>query len=155
MALSRQAPRPDGQSWPRLRRALQGVVVVVATAALAGALLSSGCGSGDRDKRPVGTTEPQTTITAGPSGTTGDDTPTFKFSSDAAGSDFECRVDSDDFDDCSSPHTTDALSDGEHTFKVRAIAPADSVDPRPARRTFTVDGDRSLSARRRKFRRAR
>jgi hypothetical protein len=85
------------------------------------------------------TTAPQTTITAGPTGTIADSTPSFQFSSSEAGSTFECRVDSGAFASCSSPHTTAALSDGAHTFEVRAIDGAGNTDPTPASRTFTVD----------------
>ncbi len=40
---------------------------------------------------------------------------------------------------CTSPHTTPPLSDGAHSFEVRAIDAAGNVDPTPARRSFTVD----------------
>ncbi len=42
---------------------------------------------------PSDTTPPDTTITAGPTGTTTDSTPTFSFTATEAGSTFECRVD--------------------------------------------------------------
>jgi hypothetical protein len=91
---------------------------------------------------------PQTTITGGPAegSTTNDSTPTFTFSSSEAGSTFECRVDSEPFAACSSPgpgltgsDTTAALSDGSHTFAVRATDAASNFDGTPDSRTFTVD----------------
>ena len=83
------------------------------------------------------TTDPQTTITAGPSDTTTDDTPTFEFESDEPGT-FECRVDAEDFAACTSPHTTAKLSPGLHRFQVRAIDSAGNVDASPATRSFDV-----------------
>ena len=85
------------------------------------------------------TTPPDTTITAGPSGTTSDSTPTFSFTATEAGSTFECRVDAAAFASCSSPFTTGALSDGAHVFEVRATDGVGLTDPTPASRSFTVD----------------
>jgi hypothetical protein len=84
------------------------------------------------------TVPPQTTITSGPSGATNDPTPTFGFSSSEGGSTFECRVDSGAYASCSSPRTTVHLTDGSHTFYVRARDGAGNVDPTPASRTFRV-----------------
>jgi putative glycosyl hydrolase len=87
-------------------------------------------------------TAPQTTITAGPSGTTTDDTPTFSFASSESGSTFQCRFDSQAFAACSGPgasHTPSTpLSVGAHNFAVRATDRAKNVDATPATRTFTV-----------------
>ena len=85
------------------------------------------------------TTPPETTIDAGPSGLTTDSTPTFSFSSNEAGSTFECSVDGGSFSPCSSPLTTASLGDGAHTFAVRATDAAENVDLTPAQRAFTVD----------------
>ena len=87
----------------------------------------------------VDTLEPETTITDGPSGDIPDDTPTFEFTSDEAGSTFECRIDSDPFASCTSAFTAPSLSDGAHTFEVRATDQAGNVDPTPDSRSFTVD----------------
>jgi hypothetical protein len=95
---------------------------------------------------PPDTTPPDTTITAGPSGPTGDGTPTFEFSSSEAGSTFQCNIDGGPFFACSSPFTTPPLGNGPHTFEVRAIDRAGNVDASPAgsfgadaaRRNFTV-----------------
>ena len=84
-------------------------------------------------------TEPETTIEAGPQGFTNDPTPTFAFSSSEGGSTFECRVDTGSYTACGSPHTTDPLIDGPHTFAVRAIDRSLNRDPTPAGRSFTVD----------------
>ncbi|WP_028062904.1 Ig-like domain-containing protein [Solirubrobacter soli] len=86
----------------------------------------------------VDATAPNTTLTpiASP---TNDTTPTFSFSSTEAGSTFECRVDTAAFTSCTSPLTTDALLQGNHTFNVRAIDAAGNIDPTPASQTFTVD----------------
>jgi NTP pyrophosphatase (non-canonical NTP hydrolase) len=85
----------------------------------------------------VDVSPPQTTINSGPSGPTNDPTPTFTFSSSETGS-FQCRVDSGAYAACSSPKTTASLTDGSHTFSVRATDPAGNPDPSPATRTFTV-----------------
>jgi hypothetical protein len=79
---------------------------------------------------------PPVTITAGPSGVTNDPTPTFAFSSAAAGASFQCKLDSAPYAACTSPHTVSRLADGARTFYVRAIHPG--VPPTPAIRTFTV-----------------
>ena len=80
---------------------------------------------------------PQTTITAGPSGTTNDPTPTLGFASSLAGSSFECKLDTGAYSACTSPKTTARLADGPHTFYVRATKNA-LTDATPATRTFTV-----------------
>jgi large repetitive protein len=85
----------------------------------------------------VDTVAPATTITAGPTGPTNDSTPTFSFSSEA-GASFQCRVDAGPFAACGSPHTTAALSDGAHTFEVRASDAAANTGS-PASRSITVD----------------
>jgi hypothetical protein len=86
----------------------------------------------------VDTVAPQTTIDSGPPEVTNDSTPTFTFSSEA-GAAFECRVDAVAFAACTSPHTTVALTDGAHTFAVRAVDAAGNPDTSPATRAFTVD----------------
>jgi hypothetical protein len=90
----------------------------------------------------VDTQAPQTTITAGPSGSTTDATPTFSFTSNESGSTFRCRFDSQPFAACSGPgasHTSSTpLSNGGHSFEVRAIDKANNADPTPAKRTITV-----------------
>src|SRR5205807_2039222 len=40
---------------------------------------------------------------------------------------------------CTSPHTTASLTDGSHSFDVRAIDQAGNTDPTPASHTWTVD----------------
>jgi arylsulfatase A-like enzyme len=82
---------------------------------------------------------PQTTVVVGPAEPTNNPTPTFRFSSSAPGSSFECRVDAAPFARCASPKTTSEQADGAHTFHVRAIDPAGYVDSTPASRTFTVE----------------
>ncbi len=86
-------------------------------------------------------TPPETTIDSGPSGPTNDASPSFGFSSDDPGASFECRLDSNqeaDFQPCSSPQAYSSLTDGLHTFEVRATN-TEGTDPTPASRSFTVD----------------
>jgi hypothetical protein len=85
----------------------------------------------------VDTTPPGTAITAGPAGRTTDLTPTFRFSSDAAGSSFECRIDAAAFTPCASPFTATRRLRGAHQFRVRAKDAVGNVDPTPASRRFT------------------
>ncbi len=83
-------------------------------------------------------TAPKATITAGPSGTTSDSTPTFSFKSSQAGSTFQCRFDSKPLVTCASPYTAKpALTNGAHKFSVRAIDPAGNLSPTVSR-SFTV-----------------
>jgi CSLREA domain-containing protein len=83
---------------------------------------------------------PDTAFTSGPAdgSATGDNTPTFGFESEADAT-FECRLDDGGFAACPNPHTLEALSDGEHTLRVRAVDTNLNPDPVPAARTFTVD----------------
>ena len=85
------------------------------------------------------TAPPQTTIDTGPSGPTGDSTPTFSFSSTEAGSSFVCQVDAGTESACSSPLTTQPLGDGPHTLAVTATDPIGNTDATPATRQWVVD----------------
>jgi Tol biopolymer transport system component len=104
---------------------------------------SAGTGLGSPSTLTVTITDDDridTTITAGPGGPTNDTTPTFGFAADpAAGATFECAVDNAAFAVCTTPHTTAALADGAHTFRVRAVRPGGARDSSPATRTFFVD----------------
>jgi hypothetical protein len=83
---------------------------------------------------------PDTTITDGPSGVVYS-VPSFRFTSNVAGARFECRIDSGPYTACSSAilaYKVFGLSQGAHTFEVRAIGPDGLVDPSPASRTFTL-----------------
>lgn len=86
----------------------------------------------------VDTRPPETTIDAGPAGLTADSTPTFSFSSDQAGSSFQCRVDGGAWASCTSPTTLAALNQGPHNFEVRARDLGGNLDATPARRDFGI-----------------
>jgi hypothetical protein len=85
------------------------------------------------------TTAPNTSIGSGPSGTSTSTSASFSFSSSEAGSSFECRLDSASWASCSSPKSLSGLSNGSHTFSVRAKDSAGNVDASPATRSWTVD----------------
>jgi hypothetical protein len=87
---------------------------------------------------PADTTAPDTTIDSGPSGTITVAEATFTFSSEA-GATFECRLDGAAYSACTSPKSYTNLSNGSHTFDVRATDGAGNVDASAASRTFTVD----------------
>jgi Ca2+-binding RTX toxin-like protein len=80
---------------------------------------------------------PDTTITSGPSGTVDSTSASFGFSSNDSGAAFECKLDGGAFAGCTSPKSYTALSQGTHTFEVRATNSA-GPDPTPANRTWTV-----------------
>jgi hypothetical protein len=85
------------------------------------------------------TAPPETTIDSGPSGTTASTNATFTFSSSATGSTFECQLDTGAWSGCSSGVSYSGLSNGGHTFRVRATDPAGTVDPSPAERSWMID----------------
>jgi hypothetical protein len=83
------------------------------------------------------TTDPVVEITSSPSSPTDDNTATIEFTVDDDEADVTCSIDGEDPVSCSSPFTTPALDDGEHTITVTATdeagnAGSDSV-------TFVVD----------------
>lgn len=87
----------------------------------------------------VDTVSPDTTITQGPPGITGSPTATFDFISSEVNSTFQAQLDGAAYTLTSSPITYNGLSDGSHTFQVRAIDAAGNTDASPASVTFTVD----------------
>jgi PKD domain len=88
---------------------------------------------------PPDTTPPDTSISSGPSGTTTSTSASFAFDSTELFSSFECRLDSGAFAACTSPKAYSSLSEGAHTFSVRATDAAGNVDPTPATQSWTVE----------------
>ncbi|HEU4462107.1 MAG TPA: NosD domain-containing protein [Solirubrobacterales bacterium] len=85
------------------------------------------------------TTAPTAKITKAPKAKSTSTTAKFKFSSNEAGSRFECKLDKGKFKKCKSPKTYKKLKVGKHVFKVRAIDKAGNVG-KPAKRKFIVLG---------------
>ena len=52
---------------------------------------------------------------------------------------FECKMDGSNWETCTSPKEYNGLSEGSHTFQVRAIDPYGNVDPTPASRQWFID----------------
>jgi hypothetical protein len=97
--------------------------------------------AGTTNPPPAGDVDaPQTTITKRPANRTEKSTAKFRFRSDEAGSTFECKLDRKPWKPCSSPKSFKRLTEGVHTFKVRAIDPAGNVDSSPAKDKFRVTG---------------
>jgi len=94
---------------------------------------------------PQDTTPPDTTIDSGPSGTVDSTSASFAFSSTESGSNFECSLDGATLASCGSPNSYANLSDGSHTFQVRATDAAGNTDATPAERTWTVATARMVS----------
>jgi hypothetical protein len=80
-----------------------------------------------------------TTKVSGPSGVTKNPTAHFKFSSPDKEATFECSLDGGAYYGCSSPENIHGLSDGRHTFSVRAVDGKGNVDPSPAAWIWSVD----------------
>ncbi|MGH2976033.1 MAG: DUF4082 domain-containing protein, partial [Solirubrobacterales bacterium] len=94
----------------------------------------------------VDTTAPDTTITAKPASLVNVATASFSFTGDdGSGSGiegFECRIDSTDPGDwssCATGKEYTGLSEGSHTFEVRALDKAANADASPATYAWTVD----------------
>jgi hypothetical protein len=89
----------------------------------------------------VDTTLPETTVETAPSARIDVDQASFTFSS-AGATGFECRLDpqpASPWEPCTPPVSLVGLSQGEHTFEVRAGDRFGRFDPTPARVTFFVD----------------
>ena len=83
-------------------------------------------------------TRPNTTITGRPPASTRSRSATFRFTSNEAGSKFQCRHMSGPWTACSSPRTYRGLGVGMHTFRVRAIDAAGNMDSTAAVDTWRV-----------------
>jgi len=83
-------------------------------------------------------TPPDTTITIYPPDPSNDPAPVFWFTSTDPSATFECKVDAGSFASCSSPRTTAHLTDGSHTFSVRAVDAEGNPDPSPAKWAWTI-----------------
>lgn len=88
---------------------------------------------------PIDTTPPNTDINSGPSGTVRSTTANFSFSSNEAGSTFQCSLDLEAFTACSSPKKYTGLANRKHTFRVKAVDAASNIDATPAVRNWRVD----------------
>jgi uncharacterized repeat protein (TIGR03803 family) len=84
-------------------------------------------------------TAPDTTIILAPPPVTNATDATFTFTSTEADITFECKFDADAFVLCSSPETYTSLTEGAHSFQVRARDLANNADPSPAMHSWSVD----------------
>jgi len=131
------ASRESGRTAPRVRLTMAGLGVFGPQPLPADFTASGGFTSPD-------TTAPDTYITSGPAGTTKSVSAAFEFSSNEAGSSFECRLDgpgaaTGSWTACSSLKGYSGLADGTYTFSVRATDAAGNTDSTPATRSWTVD----------------
>ena len=106
-----------------------------------------GCGGGGSSNSPpptppgpvVDTTAPQTSITGVVEPITNQTEISIQFASSESGSTFECQVDDGSIESCTSPYTTSELSEGEHTFRVRATDAAGNTDASWSTATWVLD----------------
>jgi hypothetical protein len=97
---------------------------------------AAGNSSSDTRGFAVDTVDPELSITSGPDGATNDNSPAFGFSVSGASS-VECSI-AGQFGPCSSAGShTESLSDGDYTFRVRAIDVAGNTSTET--RDFRVD----------------
>jgi parallel beta-helix repeat protein len=91
----------------------------------------------------IDATAPDTTISAGPSGTILVPRATFSFASNDSSASLDCRLDGPTGPGswqtgCVSPRTYEALTNGDYVFNVRARDGAGNADASPATRSFKV-----------------
>jgi hypothetical protein len=90
----------------------------------------------------VDLTAPSASLTANPKDPSPGKSASFRYSSNEAGSKFECRLEPLEvaFTACNTqPKVYSSLADGEYEFLVRAIDPAGNVQPAPTAFPWTVD----------------
>jgi hypothetical protein len=101
--------------------------------------------SGIQDPSPasrnwkVDTVAPETSITAKPDDPSNNATPSFSFSSNETNSSFQCSIDGGTYSACTSPKSLSTLSDGSHTFSVKATDAAGNSDQSAVEYTWMVD----------------
>ncbi len=77
----------------------------------------------------VDATVPTPMITSAPARSSSERSPVVAFISDGVGATYECSVDDAAFTACASPLTLGPLTDGDHTFRVRATSRAGVTGP--------------------------
>lgn len=82
---------------------------------------------------------PETTINEKTPDLTNSRSARFTFTSSKAGSTFECALDGAEFEPCEPPKEYMNLSDGSHTFAVRAVDGAGVKDATPAEHSWVLD----------------
>ncbi|MDX6439924.1 MAG: large repetitive protein, partial [Gaiellaceae bacterium] len=87
----------------------------------------------------VDTTAPNTMITGTPASPTNSTGATFSFSSSEGSSSFECRIVGGPWSACVTPQSYASLTEGTHTFEVRATDAATNTDATPASFSWTID----------------
>jgi len=86
----------------------------------------------------IDSTPPVTSITAKPDVFSNTSTPLFEFEANEANANFECRIDGESYSACPNPKRYIALTEGMHTFTVRAIDLAGNTAT-PASYTWRID----------------
>lgn len=91
------------------------------------------------------TAPPVPTITANPTDPSNSASPSFSFTDGESGVSFQCQLDGAGYSACTSPKSYTGVSDGSHTFSVKA---RDAVgnESSPASYTWTVDATAPTSA---------
>lgn len=84
------------------------------------------------------TTAPQTSITAGPTGTVTSTSASFSFSASETRSTFSCRLDGGAWSACSSPKAFSGLAPATHLFEVRATDRYGNTDATPSSQSWTI-----------------
>ena len=108
-----------------------------------------GGGGGGTTPPAPDTTPPNTTISSGPANPTNETQASFAFTSSETGSSFECSLDGAAFATCASMDAYTGLTEGNHTFSVRATDSAGNTDGSPATADWVIDltpPDTSISA---------
>ena len=96
-------------------------------------------GAGSARFAAVWRVRPNTSLTATPPSITNQTSATFEFTSNNPFATFECRLGGGPFTSCSSPRLLTGLSEGFHTFQVRALDRHRLRDLTPASDTWLVD----------------
>jgi Tfp pilus assembly protein FimT len=140
---------PNGSSyWPAAEAsatvtgtATQSISWTIGTSSVWGAAIAvypaAGASGGD-------TVPPDTTITSGPPDPSTSSSASFSFTgtddvTPTTSLTFDCQLDAETIAACTSPKSYSGLSDGSHTFQVRARDAAANVDPTPAYQTWQVN----------------
>ncbi|MFN8445073.1 MAG: LamG-like jellyroll fold domain-containing protein, partial [Caldilineaceae bacterium] len=87
---------------------------------------------------------PETTINTGPAANSNSTSASFSFSGDQGAAAFKCQLDEGAYSLCASPVSYNDLSNGSHSFRVKAINGQGFEDLSPASYTWNVAGSGAL-----------